>query len=41
MSCVRVCPRCDLKIKKPGVFRCPRCSKVLLKKCSECDGCLF
>ncbi len=36
---IRICPECGYEIKDQGTLRCPRCFKILLKKCSECDGC--
>jgi len=36
---IRICPQCKYEIKDPEAIRCPRCFKILLKKCSECKGC--
>ncbi|PRX19716.1 hypothetical protein BX659_13715 [Orenia metallireducens] len=36
---IRVCSECGYEVKDKSVIRCPRCFKILLKKCSECDGC--
>ncbi len=36
---VRICPQCQNKITDSKLIRCPRCNTILLKKCSECDGC--
>lgn len=33
------CPGCGYELKKITGFRCPRCNQVILKKCSECNGC--
>lgn len=40
MSCSKFksCPQCGYKIEGFKI-KCPRCNKVLLKKCSECNGC--
>ncbi|WP_183108839.1 hypothetical protein [Thermohalobacter berrensis] len=37
----RICPQCGFEIKDLEAIRCPRCFKILLKSCSECDGCTF
>lgn len=36
---IRICPQCGCEITDPKAIRCPRCNKIILKKCSECDGC--
>ncbi|MFW6022325.1 MAG: hypothetical protein ACOCQW_02270 [Halanaerobiaceae bacterium] len=38
---VRICPRCNYKIEDESALRCPRCFKLLLLKCSECNKCSF
>ncbi|AGB40483.1 hypothetical protein Halha_0509 [Halobacteroides halobius DSM 5150] len=36
---VRTCSQCGYEVTDPEKIRCPRCFKILLKKCSECDKC--
>ncbi|GAB6100218.1 hypothetical protein JCM16358_20970 [Halanaerocella petrolearia] len=36
---IRICSQCGYEVKDFNKIRCPRCFKVLLKKCSECDKC--
>ncbi|ADL13455.1 hypothetical protein Acear_1957 [Acetohalobium arabaticum DSM 5501] len=38
---VRFCPQCRYEVTDKEVLRCPRCNKILLKKCSECNKCSF
>ncbi len=38
---LRICPRCGYKIEDKELIRCPRCHQILLKKCSECNGCFL
>ena len=33
------CPQCGYEIEESVYMRCPRCHKILFKKCSECDEC--
>ncbi|MFW6006610.1 MAG: hypothetical protein ACOC4G_15120 [Bacillota bacterium] len=35
----RECPDCGYKVGEEFYFRCPRCNRILIEKCSECEKC--